>query len=228
MILRSLSLARFAALAASVVFLAGVLTPLEAAAEKDDVERPYWSVEVKGGYFYPEIPDWATYYGDNKTWQASGSVAYKLLRQVEIGVEGGKVEDRGTAFAPLAGSTTGRVIYQLYPVNAFVLARGVFSERQWLVPYVGGGFTMIYYREKIEDQGYNRGKATGYHGRIGLQLLLDSADQKSANNFYMEYGIIHTYLFFEAQKTRVMVDTNSGESLDIGGLSYLTGLLFEF
>lgn len=211
----------------ALLFLFSVINPLAAHAEKDAIV-PNWSLEVKGGYFFPEIPDWSTYYGDDKTWQIAASLAYKLIRQIEIGIDVGKIEDRGSGYAPTNDMVAGRVIYQLYPVNAFALVRGVFSEDQWLVPYVGGGFTMIYYREKIEGQGYIRGSETGYHARAGLQLLLDNTDAKAADAFYRDYGIIHTYLFFEAQKTRVMVNTDAGTALDIGGISYLGGLLFEF
>jgi hypothetical protein len=41
----------------------------------------------------------------------------------------------------------GEVDYDLYPVNVFVLVRGVINENQWLVPYIGGGWTRMYYHE---------------------------------------------------------------------------------
>jgi hypothetical protein len=81
---------------------------------------------------------------------------------------------------------------------------------------------------KVEDQGDVRGKADGYNGRAGLQLLLDGADRTSANKLFLDYGIIHTYLFFEYQVVRAMVNDVSGTSVDLGGKSWLVGLLFEF
>jgi hypothetical protein len=86
----------------------------------------------------------------------------------------------------------------------------------------------MYYRQKVEGQGYVRGSTDGYHGRAGLQLLLDNLDRNAANRFYLDYGIFHTYFFFEAQLTKANVDTTAGASLDLGGTSYLWGLLFEF
>jgi hypothetical protein len=198
------------------------------------LDRPHWSVEVKGGYFYPELENWEAYYGDDKTWHAAGTVAYKFFRWAEIGVEGGMIRDRGTASAPFNSAyfgtpvTAGEVTYQLFPVSAFVVLRGVFSEQQWLVPYIGGGYTRMHYRVKVEDQGSVRGSADGYNGRAGIQLLLDNLDQKAANNLYMDYGILHTYLFFEAQQTTARVTDVNGIEVDLGGLSYLWGLLFEF
>jgi hypothetical protein len=191
-------------------------------------DRPHWSLELKGGYFQPAADNWATYYGDDKTWQIGGSVAYKLVRQLEAGIEGGLARDRGTGYAPLNGILTGEVQYDVFPLNIFLLVRGVFREQQWLVPYAGGGYTRMYYREKIEGQGTVRGSTNGYHARGGIQLLLDGLDTGAANNMYLDYGIHHTYLFFEAQYIRANANTVGGGSVDLGGISYLGGFLFEF
>lgn len=198
------------------------------AASEPVLDRPLWSLEVKGGYFFPAVDNWKTYYGDDKTWHYSGSLAYKLLRQVDVGIDGGMIRDRGRGYAPTNGIITGGVTYTLFPIQAFVLLRGVFSENQWLVPYVGGGWTRMYYRIRVEGQGPVRGSADGYHGRAGLQLQLDAADSDAATNLYLDYGIHHTYLFFEAQYIRAMVDTATNGAVNIGGTSYLAGLLFEF
>jgi hypothetical protein len=189
---------------------------------------PHWSLEIKGGYFYPDIENWKTFYGDDKTWHYAGSLAYKVLRQVEVGIEAGIIRDRGQAYAPLNAVKTGSVVYELFPVNVFLLVRGVFSEKQWLVPYVGGGWTRMSYQEKIEDQGTVRGAVNGYHGRAGFQLLLDDIDARSANNMFLDYGIQHTYIFFETQYTRAMINDVNGVSVNLGGTSYLGGVLFEF
>jgi hypothetical protein len=192
---------------------------------------PNWSLEFKGGYFYPDIDNWKAYYGDDKTWHYAGSLAYKVVRQVEVGIEGGYIKDRGLASAPLNsalfGGTvlTGRVDYELAPLNVFVLFRGVFKETQWVVPYAGGGWTRMYYRVKTEDQETTRGSADGYHGRAGLQFLLDGLDPRAAHNLSSDFGIEHTYLFGEVQVTKATVGT---PEVNLGGTSYLMGFLFEF
>jgi hypothetical protein len=81
----------------------------------------------------------------------------------------------------------------------------------------------MYYREKVEGQDTVSGSANGYHARGGLQLLLDGLDQSAANGMYMDYGIFHTYLFIEAKYTHAVIS-----GIDLGGTSYLAGLLFEF
>ena len=204
------------------------VTALSAQAAEQDMDRPHWSLELKGGVFIPAIDNWSSYYGRRDIAEYGGSLAYKIIRQIEVGLEGSYIRDEGRGFAPGHGSVTGNVTYELAPLNVFVLARGVFRENQVLIPYAGGGWTRMYYREKIEAQSTIRGSADGYHGRAGLQLLLDNMDPRAAGNLYTDYGIFHTYLFFEAQYIRAMVSDLDGVSVNLGGTSYLAGLLFEF
>ena len=199
--------------------------PFGAYAAAPPADRPHWSLEVKGGWFYPDIDTWEINYGRDRTWHYAGSLAYKLFRQMDIGVDGGFIKDRGQGNGAISGMVTGRVIYEVFPVQAFVLLRGVFSERQWIVPYAGGGWTRMYYREQTEAQGTARGYADGYHGRAGLQFLLDNIDPRAAHNLHADFGILHTYLFGEVQVTNVQVGT---PSVNLGGRSYLAGFLFEF
>jgi hypothetical protein len=203
------------------------------------VDRPYWSLELKGGRFQPDIDNWEDYYGNKYAGEFGGALAYKVIRQLELGIEGTFTRDTGQGYAPInsaASGTTilaGRVIYELAPLNVFVLARGIFSEDQWVVPYVGGGWTRMFYREEIQFQGIIRGYADGYHARGGLQFSLDVLDPDAANNLNRDYGIHHTYLFIEGEYTRAMVDTvptssTPSQSINLGGLSWRGGLLFEF
>ena len=68
-------------------------------------------------------------------------------------------------------------------------ARGVFSENQWLIPYAGGGWTRMFYREEVTDQACARGYANGYHARAGVQLVLDGLDPNAAHR--MRVGLRH-------------------------------------
>jgi len=192
------------------------------------LDRPQWSFQVKGGWFYPDIDNWEVNYGRDNTWHYAGAVAFKLLRQIEAGVEGGYIKDHGQGTGTISGTATGSVDYTLFPLQAFVLLRGEFIENQWVVPYAGGGWTRMYYRERIEAQGTVRGHADGYHGRAGLQFLLDELDPTAARNLFTDYGIYHTYLFFETQYSRAMINDLAGTSINLGGTSYLMGFLFEF
>lgn len=202
-----------------------LLLPAAVPAADSRLDEPRWSLEIKGGYFAPAIDHWEDFYGDDRTWHYAGSLAYKLLRQVEAGVEAGYIRDRGQGYAPLNNILSGEVKYELAPLNIFVLLRGVFSESQWVVPYAGGGFTRMFYRESIEGQGTARGAVNGYHGRAGLQFLLDEVDTRAASSFFRDYGVAHTYLFIETEVIKAKLDS---PDVDLGGTSYLGGFLFEF
>jgi hypothetical protein len=204
-----------------------VFLPVAVLADDQIQERPHWSLELKGGLFYPALSNWNQYYGDDKTDQFGASLAYKFTRWLELGIEGSYISAKGQGFAPLHGTTAGKVTYELFPLNVFVLFRGIVDEKQWIVPYVGGGFTRIYYSEKIEFQDSVKGFADGYHARGGLQFLLDGIDRSAANSLYLDYGVFHTYFFIEATYSSATINTAS-DSLDLGGMSYMVGLLFEF
>ena len=85
----------------------------------------------------------------------------------------------------------------------------------------------MYYRQKVEFQDDAKGSTDGYHVRGGLQFLLDGLDRGSSSALYGDYGISHTYLFLEAQYVDAEIDTSTG-TYNLGGISYLLGLLFEF
>ncbi len=206
-----------------------IILPAAAIAAEID-ERPHWSLDIKGGLFIPGIDNWSVNYGDRDTGEYGGSVAYKILRNVEVGVEGVAIRASGKGTGLIGGQPGGHVDLDLFPLNVFVMGRAVFSEKQWLIPYVGGGWTRIFYKEEIQHQGVVRGSVDGYHGRAGIQLLLDALDPGAANSFYLDYGVYHTYLFLEARYTRAMIDTvdTPSRSVNLGGTSWLGGLLFEF
>jgi len=210
------------------VLLFLIMMPFPAQAAEQVLARAHWSLELKGGIFIPAIDNWATYYGGRDTSEFGGSLAYKILKQIEIGVEGTYIRDKGQGSAPIHNVAAGNVTYELAPLNVFVLARGVFRDDQWLIPYAGGGWTRMYYREEVQYQGIVRGSTDGSHARAGLQIVLDGADPRAASNMYKEYGIMHTSVFFETRVTRAMINDLTGKSVDLGGTSWLAGLLFEF
>ncbi len=211
-----------------ILLLALILIPVAAFAADDSLlQEPHWSFELKGGSFKSSLDNWDVYYGKKDMPVYAMSLAYKLHRMVEAGVSGGYMEANGQATAFQHGTLSGNVKYTAYPVDLFVLLRGVFSESQFLVPYVGAGLTRIYYTQKVESQSSVSGKADGYNLRGGVQLLLDELDMDAANNMYRDYGVYHTYLFIESEYIKATVSTDAGK-VDLGGTTIVGGLLFEF
>ena len=211
-----------------LILLLIALAPTALHASDLTTDRPRWSLEIKGGKLTPDIDNFSTAYDSHAMTEFEAAGAYKIIRQIEVGVEGGYSRAGGSGYAPLHNMKAGHVILNFYPVDVFVLARGVIKEDQWVVPYVGGGWSRIYYREEIQDQGVARGFANGYHARGGLQFMLDMIDADAANSAFRDYGLRHSYFFIEAKYTRAMADTVSGTSTNIGGKSLLAGFLFEF
>ncbi len=211
-----------------LLFIISLSASSTATAAESDQDRPHWSLEIKGGLLVPAFKEWSSFYGKRDTGRYGGSLAYKFLNQVEAGIEASSTSAAGHGVGLLHQTPAGDVTTDLYPLNVFLLLRGVFQDNQLLVPYIGGGWTRLYYRQEIENQGVARGKTDGYHIRGGIQLLLDTIDPDAAINMYNDYGIFHTYFFMEAEYIRADIDTVSHGSVDLGGKSWMGGLLFEF
>lgn len=205
-----------------------ILIPTFALAADTRPDRPHWSLELKGGAFFPSAPNWSNSYGSSRMGEYGGALSYKVLRQVEVGIEGSYATATGQGQQLSHGQPAGEVTFERAPLNVFVLARGIFNENQWLVPYAGGGYTRMFYRVEVKDQGTTKGSVNGYHGRVGVQLLLDGLEATAAKSLYEDVGIYHTYLFVEGRYTRALADTVPTGSVDLGGTSCLGGFLFEF
>ncbi len=206
-----------------ILFLLFLLLPGTALAEAPAMERPHWSLEVKGGLFIPALQDWSYYYGKRDMPEFGVALAYQITRMVEVGAGSAWSWAEGQALRH--GSLSGNVTYDRYPVDLFVMLRGILNEEQLLVPYVGGGWTRMYYRQEVANQGTSKGSVDGYHLRAGVQISLDNLDQNASYRMYNDYGVYHTYFFVETEYTRA--EENS-TSTDLGGTSYRAGLRFEF
>lgn len=186
---------------------------------------PHWSVEIKAGRFKPDVPEWETYYGDDSTRAFAVAIGRKLVRQVELGAELLYGSDRGNGSLPLNDRLGGDVLYEFAPVHAYILARGVLSERQWLVPFIGAGIGQLYYRQHVSGGSSSEGNTAYYTARAGMQLLLDRLSPNSATNLRRDYGIEHTYLILDFQRSSAEIN---GTPWDLGGDTWLAGLLFEY
>lgn len=184
---------------------------------------PRWSLEIKGGDFEPDLDEWRRFFGDETASEFGVAFGYKLTRWLEVGLEADYIRDKGAGRLPSNDTVGGSVTYNLFPAHVYVLVRGIFHENQRFVPYVGGGFTRAYYRQKIDNQASRRGDTDGEHARAGLQILLDWIDRGSAGSMQSELGVNNTYLILEVQKFSAEID-----GIELGGESAMVGFLFEF
>jgi len=200
------------------------------AATTDDKEKmlskkPKWSLEFKAGRFEPDIANWDTFYAKDYTHHFAGAFSYKLLDQIEIGLQAGWIRDKGKGFLPNNNIVGGRVKYQLFPLDAFILFRGVYTSHQWVVPYVGGGWSRAYYKANIRNQSSVDGVENGTHYRAGVQFLLNNLYKKGTRNLKNTFGIVNTNFFIEVQELKAEVGSLN---LNIGGKSTMIGILLEY
>lgn len=198
------------------------------AAEQPRPDRPHWSLEIKGGVEFPEAPNWAKSYGSSYTGEYGGAIAYKVLRQLEVGLAGSYSSASGSGILPRNNIQSGNVTIRRAPLDVFVLGRGLFYEDQLLVPYLSAGYTRLFYREEVQGQGSTEGSVNGFHVRGGLQFLLDRLERGASQSLYEDFGIHHTYFFVEGKYLHATADTTSSGSINLGGPSVLGGFLFEF
>jgi hypothetical protein len=212
-------------LSRTLLLLLLLALPPAAPAAEPVLFQPRWSLDVKGGVFAPKLAEFEQYYGKGTMPHFAASLAYKLWPQVELGAGAGMGSAEGGAYAAYHGTLAGRVTYELYPVDVFILGRLVLMEEQRLIPYAGAGWTRVYYRQTVRDQGEVGGSADGYHVRGGLQISLNEFDQIAASRMYSSYGVMRTSFILEAEYTSAV---ERSASINLGGAAYRGGLLFEF
>jgi hypothetical protein len=172
------------------------------------------------------MDQWKANYGGPGNIEWSGQLGFKITRRWELGVEVGYFRDSGTA-STVSGRTS---IYEqkirIFPMQVYLLYRLIFNEDQVFVPFAGGGYSHVLYRQSLEGKGTVKGSRDGYHARMGLQFLLDWFDPTAADSFDLDIGVKNSYLVLEAQYRKI--NDFGSESVDLGGWSYLGSLLFEF
>ena len=208
-----------------IVIVILALLPLSGRAAEPALSTPHWSLELKGGMFVPAVQDWQAYYGQHDMAEYAASLAYKVLPWFELGAGAGTMTAKGQSYYKGHGTPAGEMTYELNPLDVFMMVRGAVKENQWIMPYLGGGWTRMYYREKLPGQETVRGSADGYHVRGGLQISLDNIDPSASTRMFSHYGVYGTYVFIEAAYYHVLERTTS---IDLGGTAYFGGLLFEF
>ena len=208
----------------AIVFLLGclVLSAGAAGAAEEPLTSPRWSFEFKTGRYKPTLPDWDRFYGSDAMHQYVVALGYMPLRMLQLGSEVAYSHDNGQGTLPSSGALGGEVNYTLTPVHVYLILRAAFTKGQWLIPYVGGGWTYLYYDQEVVNQQESKGHADGWNARAGLQLLLNPLDPSAAQDI-KGLGVQYTYLTLEAQKFSAKVD-----GTDLGGKSYLLGLRLEY
>jgi hypothetical protein len=192
------------------------------------VEDP-WTVGVAFGYVIPAIEDWEDNYGDPGDWVPDVSAAYAFSERWSVAAE----VTYFRASSKARGAITGEPSIEeqqltLVPATLSLEYRLRFSTTQLFVPFVGAGYRRVSYRLKVGEDETITGGANGWAGRGGVDVLLNPLDPSSAEAFSAEYGVARSYFRLEAQWAKAEAPGTGGSDIDLGGITYLAGVRFEF
>ena len=208
-----------------VVALWALLFTVSLHAEESARQSPSYTFELQGGLYQPTDENWESYYGSKNMMEMGVSFAYRIFSVLDIGTSASFGQDNGTGRLPISQISSGKVSYEVLPIDVYAVLRLRFSDRQWIVPFAGGGYTRFFYRQSVDEKGYARGSVDALHARAGLQILLDPLDGSSARDMFQTYGVLNSYLVLEGK----MVKAQAGEpAIDLGGVSYRMGILLEY
>jgi hypothetical protein len=112
-----------------------------------------------------------------------------------------------------------RAAIGLWSIGSQVRYQARFFREQPLVPYAGYGVERWYYRFVDGSQG--RFFAKGPY--LGAQFLLNFLDQETAAEFYVNSGVLRSYLVAEIKTLQ-----GSDDLVQLVGSSYYFGIRFEF
>jgi len=210
-----------------VILLGLIVAPAiakdDAAGDSGVREIAPWLLEIRGGWFKPDLDMYKEFYGENGDLYFSGIFGRRFKPWLELAGELGFFNDTGVGLQLGNNTKGGQVKYTLVPAHIFVKFRGEFSEPQILVPYGGVGLTSAYYKQEIASQGDKSGRTDlGYNVRFGVELNLNRLDARSARRAREQF-LTRSYLYLEAQYFSTEVD-----GIDLGGVAYMLGLRMEF
>jgi len=188
-------------------------------------EQPKWSVALKGGYTFPETDGWEDNYGDDGFWTLGVEIGWKINRRLELNASISYGDDSGKALTPSGKESVDDLDFEHLPIHISVLYRFISDEDQFIVPFLGGGYTHLFYKLEFVDDDRS-GDQFGYHVRGGFQILLDRLEPEKADDISDKVGIHNSYLFFEGIYSNV--DDFGSEDIDLGGWAVFIGLLLEF
>ncbi|HXN07499.1 MAG TPA: hypothetical protein VN944_10610, partial [Nitrospiria bacterium] len=142
-----------------------------------------WSVSLKLGEYQPAADGFSAQYPP-QAFRGDIELGYKISRQVEAGVSVGYFSDNAPVY-----SVSGRISalnqeLTLIPTQIYLTYQIFSDDNQFLVPYIGGGYTHITYRHSVEGEDAASGGIAGYHLRGGLKILLNRFEPDSARKLY--------------------------------------------
>jgi hypothetical protein len=182
---------------------------------------------LKVGRYVPRASEADVIYGEDKAWPFQVEIGWVHRPYLEVGFATGYMELDGTAIKILTHEKSiDPAVFRMVP--GAMTFRWLFFQNpeKILIPYLGGGINIWWYKEEKPRGKNTEGWKYGAHGSCGVRLLLDKFDPKHADFLSSGFGVKNTYLTLDFVYHWI---DNFGESrLDLGGTFYQAGILFLF
>ncbi len=189
-------------------------------------------IELRGGPYQPDLGSFDRFFGGDLGPYLGLQVSYILYRLPNIAylAAGGGFGWSNYSGAAIAVNGSGNVTEEtsltLLPLSAIAQIRLDVLPRKLGIPFLLAakvGWQWAFWDTSTGAQNDASGWSTGllYAGQLALDL--DSFDSAAARSLDEEWGINHSYLFFEIYRF-----SPTSASLPIGGTGWVLGLGFNF
>lgn len=182
-------------------------------------------LEFRIGTYRPEIGDsFRDFYGSDKGPLIGGEIdvwAYRIpyVGPIGIGLGFGWARYTGRACARMGDTcvpTDERTRFTLFPLSALLVLRIDVLAREVHVPLVispkiGLGYTR--FRSESGGSTDGRGGSFGLHWGVQFALELDGFEPRAARALDDQWGINHSYVFFELYGSQANSGLNVGSDL---------------
>jgi hypothetical protein len=211
----------------------------------------HFSVQLTFGPYRPDVDSefsgartpYADYFGNDRHLMSQVEVAYEIYQKigtVSLGLNAGYFSVSGPSpTADHSGTLSAdKSTLMIVPVSLsaiyrfdYYLVRDDFP----LVPHAKLGLDWDYWQvtdgngEIAIDSmgGRGRGATFGWHGGLGLALVIDKLDPDAAKDFDTEMGVNHSAVVFEYTHYDVS-GLGQSDRLHVGDTTWTLGLWFEF
>lgn len=218
-------------------------------AQTAHIESPqHFAFEIKFGPYLPDVDSefsggarpYHDTFGDDDLFHTAIEFDWEYLRipggTLAIGLGVGFMQAVGPTFTATGGKTGEDTVLNVLPVHFAATFRfDLLAANGWvpLVPYVKGGISLYYWwvlnggGTAGTDADPAWGYTPGWFFAPGVMLQLDFFEPSAAKTFDTEFGVNHSYLFFEGMLAWID-DFGSGAAMALSDMTWVAGLAFEF
>ncbi len=217
-----------------------------AAAPPARAESPRWgSLDLGANNYRPDLDSefptspgpWQEIFGTSRGWMFTLGISRSIFTtagSLDVGLRSGYFQKSGKGLredtlSPSGDSTTLKII----PTSLTLTYRFDLLADRWNIPFAPYARAALErYNWWVTDgsgKSVKEGATNGWSVTGGLAFLLDFVDPTLARELDRDSGVNHTYLYFEATKSKVDdFGSSSSWNLSDDRLSLGAGLLFVF